>query len=94
MSNFNNYKNSKAIQEFTRLWTKIINNKLYRTLLGAFAGAVIGFLYWKFIGCTSGTCPLTSNPFSTTILFGVMGGLFASDKKSKPELADNKNEQI
>lgn len=93
MSNFNKYKNSKAIQEFTRLWNKINNNKLYRILLGVFTGALIGLLYWKFIGCNSGTCPLTSNPYSTTLVFGLMGGLFASDKKHKPELVENKNEQ-
>ncbi|MFH0883952.1 MAG: DUF6132 family protein [bacterium] len=30
---------------------------------GALLGAVGGFLYYKFVGCASGTCPLTSEPF-------------------------------
>ncbi|MDZ7605907.1 MAG: hypothetical protein U5K79_10060 [Cyclobacteriaceae bacterium] len=38
--------------------------------LGAFAGA----LYWNFIGCNGGTCPLTSNPTKSIILFSFMGG--------------------
>jgi len=92
MSKFNKYTSSKTSQKLNGIWKIIMNNKLYRILLGVFIGAGIGLLYWKFIGCTSGTCPLTSNPFSTTFIFGLMGGLFASDKKSKPELADNKNE--
>ncbi len=54
---------------------KFINDqKLY--LLGAFAGAVSGFLYWKFIGCSSGTCMITSSPVRSTLYFSMMGALF------------------
>lgn len=36
-------------------------------------GAAGGFLYYKFVGCASGTCPITSNPWSSTIYGAVMG---------------------
>ena len=33
------------------------------TFIGLVIGAVGGFLYWKYVGCTSGTCPITTVPF-------------------------------
>ena len=36
------------------------------------------FAYYKFIGCSTGTCPLTSNPFISTIYGGIVGALVAS----------------
>lgn len=55
------------------------------TMAGVFIGAIAGYLYWKFIGCTSGTCAITSNPLNSTIYGAVMGGLlfsiFKKDKK-------------
>jgi hypothetical protein len=47
-----------------------------------------GFLYWKYVGCTSGTCPITSNPTNSTIYGGVMGGLILSMFKKETK---NKN---
>lgn len=45
------------------------------TLSGLIVGAMSGFLYWKFVGCNSGTCAITSNPRNSTIYFAVMGAL-------------------
>jgi urea transporter len=41
----------------------------------AVAGGLLGFLYYTFIGCSSGNCAITSNPFSS-VLFGIMLGIF------------------
>lgn len=38
-------------------------------------GVVAGFLYWRFIGCNSGTCPITSNWYTTVIAGGIIGYL-------------------
>lgn len=48
------------------------------TISGVFAGAVGGFLYWKFIGCDSGTCPITSKPLNSSVYGAVLGGLLFS----------------
>ncbi len=48
-------------------------NKL--TFLGVFLGAVGGYLYFHFIGCESGTCPITSKPLNSTLYGALMGGL-------------------
>lgn len=60
----------------------LISNKLIIT--GIILGAISGFLYWNFIGCTSGTCAITSNPINSTIYGSVSGGLlFSIFKKEK-----------
>lgn len=47
-------------------------------VIGIFVGAVAGFLYWKLVGCDSGTCAITSNPTSSTLYGAMMGGLLFS----------------
>lgn len=50
-------------------------------------GAIAGFLYWRFVGCASGTCPITSNWYSSVpygMLFGwLISDLFKSNKKNE-----------
>lgn len=37
-------------------------------------GAIGGFLYWKYIGCLDGTCPLVSNWLIMVIYGTIFGG--------------------
>ncbi|MCO5232709.1 MAG: DUF6132 family protein [Chitinophagales bacterium] len=53
-------------------------SKYYLYLIGAVVGAVAGFAYWYFIGCTSGTCMITSKPVNSTLYGAMMGSLFFS----------------
>jgi hypothetical protein len=46
-------------------------------ILGIVIGGVAGYAYYRFIGCSSGACPLTSNPYISTIYGAVMGALFS-----------------
>ena len=43
-------------------------------------GGAIGFLYYKFIGCPSGACPITANPYMST-MYGILVGLALSGGK-------------
>ncbi|RKD91758.1 DUF6132 family protein [Mangrovibacterium diazotrophicum] len=52
-------------------------------LFGTGIGIIAGFLYWYYIGCTSGTCPIQSN-WHTSSLYGGLLGYFVSDLKKKP----------
>ncbi len=61
----------------------IINNRLY--FIGAFIGALAGFLYWKYVGCLTGTCSITSNPIRSTIYFSIVGALLFSLFKKKEQ---------
>ncbi len=47
-------------------------------ILGVTIGTIAGFLYWKFIGCSSGSCAITSKPLNSSIYGAVMGGLLCS----------------
>jgi tetrahydromethanopterin S-methyltransferase subunit C len=51
-----------------------------RIIIGALIGGGIGFLVGYFGKCTSGTCPLTSNPIVSTIIGAVLGALIAAGK--------------
>lgn len=65
------------------------------TILGVLLGALSGFLYWKFIGCSTGSCAITSNPVNSTLYCAVMGGLLLSilkkDKKQHDISGNNKS---
>lgn len=65
----------KAIQYIKKQWIIIA---------GAAIGALGGYLYWYFVGCNSGTCPITSSPLNSTLYGILLGGLIGSMfKKSK-----------
>lgn len=38
-------------------------------------GGLLGYGVYRFVGCSSGTCPITSNPWVSTIFGMVIGGL-------------------
>jgi hypothetical protein len=56
-------------------------NKLF--FIGALIGALGGFIYWRYVGCVKGTCPITSNPIRSTIYFAVIGALLAGAFKKE-----------
>ena len=37
----------------------------------AVVGAIGGFLYYRLVGCASGTCPISSNPYISTAYGGL-----------------------
>ena len=51
----------------------IAKNKL--SIIGIITGASAGFLYWNFVGCSSGTCMITSKPMNSTLYGALMGYL-------------------
>jgi dolichol kinase len=51
----------------------ILKNR--RTIAGVLSGAIGGYLCYHYMGCSSGTCAITSNPVNSTLYGAVMGGL-------------------
>jgi hypothetical protein len=41
-------------------------------------GGLAGFLYWRFVGCESGTCPIKSVWYWST-LYGIVFGYLIAD---------------
>jgi hypothetical protein len=41
-------------------------------------GAASGFLYYRFVGCKTGVCAITSNPWISTLYGALLGYLFIS----------------
>jgi hypothetical protein len=50
---------------------------ILKFLLGVVIGGALGFAYYKFVGCSTGACPLTSNPVITTLYGAALGALLA-----------------
>ncbi len=63
-----------------RRMRKIIE-KYRKTALFVLLGAGIGFAYWRFVGCTSGTCPMTANWHTSTMMGGLIGMLAVPSKR-------------
>jgi hypothetical protein len=57
---------------------KVLVKKYILTIILTVVGLVGGFMYWKFIGCASGTCAIKSNMLLMTVYGGLIGGLFGN----------------
>ena len=55
----------------------LLLKKYKKDLIGIALGAIAGFFYWKLIGCSSGTCAITSKPFNSSLYGALMGFLVA-----------------
>ncbi len=56
------------------LWRKL-NKQLLVYTITAFVGGMLGWLYWKFIGCKTGSCSITSKPFNSAAYGAIMAML-------------------
>ena len=82
-------KGSLVIQKISPVKKWFKSNKVY--FLAALIGAIGGYLYYQQIGCSSGTCMITSKPVNSTLYGAFMGALlFGTFKKGnkKPTLSE------
>lgn len=49
--------------------------RFFKLGVGLLLGAGAGYAYYALVGCSSGGCPITSNPFISTGYGAIMGGL-------------------
>jgi hypothetical protein len=68
---------------------KLFGKIPYLTVVGIVVGIIGGYLYYSQIGCNSGTCAITSNPYMSMGWGGAMGYLvfdmFNGKKKDEKE---------
>jgi len=60
-------------------------NFVIKRILPVALGLIGGYAYYYFIGCMNGNCPLTSNPYISTLYGGVIGLIFSLPSKKKEE---------
>lgn len=55
-----------------------------KSVSAVLAGGILGFGYYYFVGCRTGSCPISGNPFIST-LYGAFTGLILTlpSKKKK-----------
>ena len=68
---------------------KISKQLLVKRVLPVAAGAGLGFAYYYFIGCRTGSCPISSNPYISTIYGAFIGLILALPSKKKKELQND-----
>ncbi len=57
-------------------------------IIGIAVGGLAGFAYYHFVGCASGTCPITSNPY-ISVIYGAVLGYLVFDMFKKKEHGTN-----
>lgn len=56
---------------------QFFSKQIIKTSIFLVVGGIGGFAYYYFIGCNSGSCPITSNPYISTT-YGMIMGLVLS----------------
>lgn len=52
-----------------------MSKKTIMIIIGVIIGGISGYLYWKYIGCSKGTCAITSVWYKSTLYGMFMGGM-------------------
>lgn len=68
--------------------------KYGKWMIAGVIGAALGFTYWYFVGCNSGSCAITSSPVNSTLYGLGMGmltmNMFAGDRKNNEQQKNGK----
>lgn len=59
-------------------------------------GILAGYLYWRFVGCESGTCAITSKPVNSMLYGSILGFLLGDliNDFRKKHFINKSNEQV
>lgn len=69
-------ENNCKIEEGPKNFKDRIKSCAFRkTLIGIVLGGLGGFLYYYFIGCSTGSCGIASNPYYSTLWGSLFGFL-------------------
>lgn len=60
--------------------------------IAAVIGGAGGYAYYYYIGCISGTCAITSNPYISTVYGMAMAALLINSPKKKETEDNNGND--
>ncbi|MFH1121428.1 MAG: hypothetical protein V1775_16540 [Bacteroidota bacterium] len=66
-----------------KLRTTLKSPNTLKNIAGFVTGVIGGFIYYKTVGCSSGGCAITSNPYMSMLWGGLLGYLVADIFKMK-----------
>lgn len=78
--------NTNTPKEVGKKWLRRLP---FIAIVGSVAGAVGGYIYYAKVGCVSGTCGITSNPWMSTAWGGILGYLVFDVFKTKKKPGSN-----
>ncbi|MDH7528277.1 MAG: DUF6132 family protein [Ignavibacteria bacterium] len=70
------------------LMMSITRKKYFKLVLFSLIGFIGGYLYYYFIGCYNGSCPITSKWYTSSLygmLIGAIAGFPTAEKKVEKE---------
>ncbi len=70
-----------------------MDKKYKKMSAGIGIGALLGFAYYYYIGCASGTCAITSNPYISTVYGAMIGLIFMWPEKEKNKEVEGKDDE-
>jgi hypothetical protein len=76
-------QSSEEMKAPRNLWKSIKSSTVLKPLIGILVGGTAGYLYYHFVGCSSGSCAITGNPYLSTIMGGFMGFFVVNSPCSK-----------
>ncbi len=47
-----------------------------KLIIASILGGILGFAYYKIVGCRSGVCPITSNPYISIVFGALLGAMW------------------
>jgi hypothetical protein len=62
-----------------------------KRFLPVIVGGIGGYAYYYFIGCRTGSCPIQSNPYISTMYGALIGLVFAWPGKKREPDTENSN---
>lgn len=70
--------------------------KQKHTIISIIAGMIFGIGYWYFVGCSNGSCAISSKWYNSLLYFGVLGylvsGFFKKDNSVSEKSQHNTNQ--
>lgn len=64
-------------------------NKYRFGIVGVMVGGILGYAYYHFIGCNTGSCAITSKPVNSSLYGMLMGYLLFSMLESPKKNKEN-----
>jgi Family of unknown function (DUF6132) len=70
------------------MFERLKSHRLLTQIVLSVLGGMAGFGYYYYIGCASGTCPITGSPYVST-LYGMALGLLLAPGQIKKKSSDD-----